>query len=206
MNGITVLMALVDFLPVLLFFAAALILQRDLYGSMVKGAFAVLAAGSIMVLTGGTYKALWKILYACQVCDWPALDGAFFPLQGPGFLLVFAALAAWLGRSRAKKTRVYSAALPVFASSLPFVALQTLGCGGMQVCLLLTARRMKKPLAAWLFVLAFAAMLGMGYLSAKFDDSSAMHWMAQLVNIVSQGALLGGVWTLHKAGLGRTDF
>jgi hypothetical protein len=76
----------------------------------------------------------------------------------------------------------------------------------MQVCLLLTARRMKKPLAAWLFVLAFAAMLGMGYLSAKFDDSSAMHWMAQLVNIVSQGALLGGVWTLHKAGLGRTDF
>ncbi len=31
MNGITVTMALVDLIPVVLFFAAAVILQRDLY-------------------------------------------------------------------------------------------------------------------------------------------------------------------------------
>ncbi len=96
MNGITVLMALVDFLPVLLFFTAAIILQRDLYNKMVKGAFALLAAGSLMVLISGIYKAAWKILYAMNICDFTALDAAFFPMQAPGFLLVFAALMAML--------------------------------------------------------------------------------------------------------------
>ena len=58
MNGITVTMALVDLIPVVLFFAAAVILQRDLYEKMVKGAFALLATGSVMVLLAGVFKAL----------------------------------------------------------------------------------------------------------------------------------------------------
>lgn len=92
MNGITVPMALVDFIPVLLFFAAAVLLQRDLYRQMVKGAYARLATGSIMVLIGGLFKATWKILYALRICDYPLLSDSFFPMQGPGFLLVFLAL------------------------------------------------------------------------------------------------------------------
>lgn len=36
MNGITIPMAIMDFIPVCLFFAAALILQRDLYNKIVK--------------------------------------------------------------------------------------------------------------------------------------------------------------------------
>lgn len=98
MNGITIPMAIMDFIPVCLFFAAALILQRDLYNKMVKGAFALLAAGSIMVLLSGIYKALWKILYAMGVCDYTALDVAFFPIQAPGFMLVFLGLVAMLVR------------------------------------------------------------------------------------------------------------
>ena len=204
MNGITVSMALVDFLPVVLFFIAALVLQRDLYNKMVKGAFALLAAGSIMVLISGAYKALWKILYALNVCDYPALDLSFFPMQAPGFLLVFAALVAMLTRKK-KGAAPLAAAVPVFESNLPFVGMQTIGCAGMQWCLFAIARRMKKPVAAAMYVVAFIAMLGMGYLSAMFDDSSSMHWMAQLVNIVSQGSLLAGTLILHKAGLGDAN-
>ncbi len=206
MNGITVSMAIVDFIPVVLFFIAALILQRDLYNKMVKGAFALLAAGSLMVLISGIYKALWKILYALGVCDWPALDAAFFPLQAPGFLLVFAALIAMLTRkSKDAAPLGAAAAVPLYESNMPFVGMQVIGCAGMQWCLFAIAKRMKKGAACALFVVAFVAMLGMGYLSAKFDDSSSMHWMAQLTNIVSQGALLAGVLILHKAGLGEPD-
>lgn len=67
------------------------------------------------------------------------------------------------------------------------------------------AMRMKKTWAGVLFVISFVFMLGMGYLSSQFDDSSSMHWMAQTVNIVSQGALLGGVLILHRAGLAKKD-
>ena len=92
MNGISVFMAIVDFIPVLMFFIAAIILQRDLYNKMVKGAYSLLASGSFMVLLGGFYKALWKILYAIGLCDYPQLTASFFPLQGPGFVFVGLAL------------------------------------------------------------------------------------------------------------------
>ena len=204
MNGITVGMAIVDFIPVVLFFIAAVVLQRDLYNKMVKGAFALLAAGSILVLIGGAYKALWKILYAVGVCDYAALDTAFFPMQAPGFLLVFASLFAMLTR-KGKGAAPLLAAVPVYESNLPFIAGQTLGCAGMQACLFLLARRMKKPLACVLFVVAFVCMMAMGYLGAKFDDTSDMHWLAQVTNVVSQSALLLGVITLHRAGLAAPD-
>ena len=203
-NGITVTMALVDFIPVILFFIAAVILQRDLYNKMVKGAFALLAAGSIMVLTAGVYKAAWKILYAIGVCDFAALDISFFAIQAPGFLLVFASLIAMLSRKKGAGTPLM-AAVPLYDSNLIFIAAQVIGCGGFQWCLFAIAKRLKKPLAMVMFALAFLTMLGMGYLSAKFDDSSSMHWTAQLVNTVSNGALLFGVLLLHRAGLGAPD-
>lgn len=205
MDGITVTMAIVDFIPVVMFFAAAIILQRALYNKMVKGAFALLASGSILVLAGGAYKALWKILYALSICDYPLLNNSFFPMQGLGFVLVFLSLAGMFTRFNKTGTGLSFAAIPVFDSSMPFVVFQVLGCAGTQVMLFIMALKMKKAVAAVLFVIAFVAMLGMGYLSAKFDDTSSMHWIAQCVNIISNGALLAGVVVLDKAGLGYQD-
>ncbi len=205
MNDITVPMAIVDFIPVALFFAAAVILQRDLYNKIDKGPFALLSAGSILVLLGGIYKAAWKILYALGACDFQALNAAFFPLQGPGFLLVFLALIGLLTRLHRRKqdtALLSAAALPaVYDSNLVFIVCQTIGCGGMQWVLFALSLRMKKTWAAVLFVVSFVFMLGMGYLGAKFDDTSAMHWLAQGTNVISQSALLGGVLVLHTAGL-----
>lgn len=205
MDGISVFMALVDFIPVLLFFAAAVLLLKDLYNKMVKGAYALLAAGSIMVLIGGIYKALWKILYALAVCDYPALDTSLFTFQGPGFLLVFAALLGMFTKKNKKHVTLHSAAVPVIVSNMPFIILQIIGCTGVQGCLIAVSVKMKKKLPVLCFVLAFIFMMGMGYLGAKFDDSSSMHWLAQCTIIISQGALFAGVWLLHKAGLSRED-
>ncbi|MEA5050568.1 MAG: hypothetical protein VB021_03745 [Oscillospiraceae bacterium] len=203
MKDVTVLMALVDFVPVALFFAAAVLLQRALYNKMVKGAFALLAAGSILVFAGGAYKALWKILYALGVCDYTLLEHSLFPMQGLGFLLVFLSLAGMF--TKYNRGAVLPAVVPVYAGSLPFLIFQVLGCAGMQWCLFAVALRMRRRPAAALFVLAFVSMLCMGYLSAKFDGSAAMNWLAQGVNIVSNGALLAGVILLDRAGLARPD-
>ena len=45
MKEFSVGMALTDFVPVILFAIAAILLQRDLYAKMSKGAFALFAAG-----------------------------------------------------------------------------------------------------------------------------------------------------------------
>lgn len=202
MNGISVPMAIVDFIPVVLFFISAVILQRDLYNKMSKGAFALLAAGSIMVLIGGIYKASWKILYALNICDFVVLDTSMFPMQAPGFMLVFLSLIT-LGNKSNKALAV--AAPAAYTSNLIFIIFQVLGLGGTQFILSTKAHKMKKPVAIICFVISFIFMLGMGYLGSKFDDSSSMHWTAQLTNIISQGALLIGVMIMHKAGLAKED-
>ena len=200
MNGISVPMAVVDFIPVIMFFIAAVILQRDLYSKMSKGAFALLAAGSIMVFLGGSFKALWKLLYALNICDFDALNKAFFPMQGCGFLLFF------LGLLRVKNRRQDAAVLAVpavYTSNLIFIVMQTVGLAGSQAVLAIKAAKMKKGNAVICFAVSFIFMLGMGYLGSRFDSSSKMNWIAQLTNIVSQGALLLGVIILHKAGLDK---
>ncbi len=84
----TVIMAVEDFIPVVLFFIASMILMRDLYDIMVKGAYALFCSGSIMVFIGGFYKALWKMLMALNICNWEALDLSYFPISGMGFMLI----------------------------------------------------------------------------------------------------------------------
>lgn len=202
MNGITVPMAIMDFVPVVLFFIAAVILQRDLYNKLVKGAFALLAAGSILVLLGGFYKALWKILYALNVCNFEALDISFFPIQAPGFLLVFLGLTALKKKDFGSPTALAVAPM-VYRSNLIFIIMQVVGFGGIQYCMVRVALLMKKRFAAVLFVLSFIFILGMGYLGAKFDDSSSMNWLAQATNVLSQGCFMWGTLILHKAGLAK---
>ena len=202
MNGITVPMAIVDFIPVVMFFLAACLLLKDLYNKMTKGEYAILATGSIMVLIGVLYKALWKILYALCICDYPLLSESFLPIQGTGFLLVFLALIGMFTPHNKKNVTLNSAVVvPVLDSSMPFVILQIIGCAGMQFTLFGISLKMKKKNAAVCYVVAFIFMLAMGYLSAKFNDTPGMHWVAQLTNTISQGALLLGTWILHKNGL-----
>jgi len=204
MDGITVPMALFDLLPVLLFFAAAVLLQRDLYGKLVKGAYALLTTGSVLVLLAGVYKALYKVLFAAGVCEYPLLSRLLFPLQAPGFLFVFLSLLGSLLR-RKKQTVLLSAAVPVYDGMLPFIVLEVVGCAGFQICLAILALRMKKRPAAVLFLFSLLAMLTMGWLSAKFDSTAGMNWLAQSVNTLGNGALLLGVWLLHRAGLADSD-
>lgn len=82
-------MAIVDYFPVALFLAGALVLQRDLYHEMSKGAFALFSAGTITIFMAGLFKASWKLLYALSVCDFEPLNKCFFPMQTTGFVLSF---------------------------------------------------------------------------------------------------------------------
>ena len=87
MYDVTVPMAIVDFVPVVLFLVTTVILQRDLYNKMPKYAFACFAAGTINVFIAGFLKALWKLLYALGICDFHALNTMMLPTQSIGLLL-----------------------------------------------------------------------------------------------------------------------
>ena len=202
MNEFSVAMALVDYVPVALFAAAAVLLQRDLYHKMSKGAFALFSAGTINIFCAGALKATWKLLYAAGVCDFEALDEMFFPVQSIGFLLAGLGVAAMVC-CKQKKERVYTAAAApaVFPGTVLFVGLMVAGLACMNASLSYVAAKMKKPLAIVCFAVTFVCCMGMGYLSSQDFAQASMNWIAEGVNVVGQGALLCGTLLLHRAGL-----
>ena len=198
-------MALIDFIPVLLFGAAAVLLQRDLYSKMVKGAYALFAAGTIDVFMAGFLKALYKLLYALGVCDFQPLTQMFFPVQALGFLMAGCG-ALYIGTRKGKQEKVLAAAaLPVYKGTMIFVGLMVAGLGMMYFGLVRVARKLKKPLAVVLLIVSFICILGMGYLSTRDFTQAYMNWAAQLVNIIGQGSLFAAALILHRAGLAEAE-
>ncbi len=200
----TVSMALVDYIPVLFFALAAIILLRDLYSKMSKTAFALFAAGVTNVAIAGALKATWKLLYAAGVCDFQALYAMFFPVQSIGFML--AGVGILLVICKKKGSQSFAAAVPpVFSGTFVFVGLMVAGLGMMDAVLCILAAKLKKPWLIAIFVFSFVCSLCMGYLSSKDFAEASMNWIAEGVNVVGQGTLLVGTYLLHKSGLADLD-
>ena len=117
MYNFTVPMALMDYLPVFFFGVTAVLLLRDLYNKMFKGAYALLAAGSVNVFLAGFCKATWKLLYAANICDFVALEEMFMPVNSLGLLFVGLSLIGMLCWKR--KGALLSVAPVPFTSSMP---------------------------------------------------------------------------------------
>lgn len=200
----TIPMALVDYIPVIFFTLSGMMLLRGLYKAMSKGAYALLAAGVMMIVCAGFFKATWKLLYAANICDFERLNQVFFPMQATGFVLAGLAMVSLLAF---RQNRVYSAAAvpAVFSGTMIFVGMMVLGAVGLCGSLAVIARRMKKTAAMVLFIVAFVFMMGMGYLSSKDFADPNMNWIAEGVNVVGQLAMLLGVNMLMKAGLADVE-
>ncbi len=195
----SVLMGLVDFIPVILFAVSMVLMQRDLYNKMPKYSFACFAAGTINILIAGFVKALWKTLYAAGICDFQVLNTLFLPTQSLGFLL--AGLGIILMLTNRKKAALAVAAPPVFSGSMVFIAMMVLGLGAICTCLGVLASKLKKKGLIPVFVLCFIVYMGMGYLGSRNSNTAAANWLEQGVNTLGQILLLIGVGGLHKAGL-----
>ena len=200
MNDFSVSMALVDYIPVVCFAIASVILLRDLYSKMSKGAFALFATGVIDVTIAGALKATWRLLYALELCNFEALDHMFFPVQSIGFLLAGIGILIMLVGKKGEASAL-AVAPPVFSGTFVFVGLMVAGLGIMDTVLCILAKKLKKPWVIAILVVSFVCSLGMGYLSSKDFAEAAMNWIAEGVNVVGQGALLVSTILLHKNGL-----
>ena len=204
MNDFSVGMALFDYIPVIFFALGAVILLRDLYNKMSKGAFALFAAGVINVAMAGFLKATWKLLYAGAQIDISAFNAMFFPVQSIGFLLAGIGIILMLSKKQ-KGTKTLSV-VPVVSITFPYLVLvMVAGLGLMDAGLCILAKKLKKPAVIAIFVLSFVCCLGMGYLSTKDFEKASMNWIAEGVNFCGQGLFLLGAWMLHKAGLSELE-
>lgn len=199
MYHFTIPMALMDFVPVLFFGITAVIALGDLHNKMGKGAYALFSAGSFNVFLAGFCKALWKLLYAANVCDFKALEEMFMPVNSIGLLCVGLSLIIMVCTQ--KKTVMLSVAPVAITSSLPFIAMMVVGLGGMCTALSILSVKMKKGNVMILFILSFVCAIAMGYMSSQDSTLAWVNWAEQSINTISQGCLMAGTLLLHKAGL-----
>ena len=199
MYHFTVPMALMDFVPVVFFGITAVLLIQDLSNKMNKAVFTLFAAGCFNVFLAGFCKALWKLLYAANVCNFVALEEMFMPVNSIGLLLVGVSLILMVCLK--KKSCVFSAAPVALTSSMPFIMMMVVGLGGMCASLSILAKKMKKGKVMILFILSFVCAMAMGYMSSRDSTLSWVNWAEQSINTVSQLCLLLGTAALHKAGL-----
>ncbi len=193
-------MALVDFLPVCFFGLAAYILQKDLYSKMSKGAYALFCAGTIDVFMAGFLKALYKLLYALNICDFEPLTKMFFPVQALGFMMCGVAVACML-RLKQGKNVAYAAAPVLYSGTMIFVMFMVMGVISFDTGLAAVALKMKKKGCAVLLAFSCFAALTMGYLSSKDFTNPMFNWIGEAINTLGQFALFYAVRKLDKAGL-----
>jgi len=205
MNNFSISMALVDYVPVVLFTVSAVILLQDLYNKMSKVAFSLFSAGVADITIAGVLKATWKLLYSANICNFEALDVMFFPVQSIGFLLAGLGILFML-LQESKNNTCFSAAPPIFAGTFIFVSLMVIGLGIIDTVLCIISAKLKKPYLIAIFVLSFICSLCMGYLSSQDFAKASMNWIAEGVNVVGQGSLLVGTVMLHKNGLKTMKF
>ncbi len=201
----TLPMAIVDYIPVILFLMAAMTLLHDLYHMMSKGAFALLAAGLIVISVAGLYKATWKLLYALNICDFAVLNTSFFPMQATGFMLGGIGMLALLFFPQ-KKGAYVAAAPAVFNGTMIFVVFTILGTCSIWGGLAAIAAKMKKKNIMILFLVSLVCMLGMGYLSSKDFSNPMMNWIGEGVNLLGMVLYSSGVRLLHQAGLVTLEY
>ena len=196
-------MAIVDYIPVFIFLVASVILQRDLYNKMSKGAFALFCSGTIMVFTAGFFKATWKLLYGAGICDFYKLSETFMPMQSTGFLLAALALIAMMfAKQDSHDEPLAMLAVPaLYSGTLIFILFMCSGIIVIGTVLSVIAARMKQKKAVPMFVINIVGLLIMGYLSGKDFSSPMFNWIAEGVNLTAQAAFLVGTLILHKAGL-----
>ena len=94
----TVPMALMDFVPVLLFGAAWVILYRDLRNKLNLFDRVLLPLGAVMVFAAGFFKAIWKMQTALGLNAVELFNKAMFPTQSTGFVLLGIGMLAFLLR------------------------------------------------------------------------------------------------------------
>ncbi|MBR0451794.1 MAG: hypothetical protein IJI78_07355 [Oscillospiraceae bacterium] len=195
MKQFSVPMALVDYIPVILFLLSFLTVFKNLKNKISVVSKAMIGVGGVLVIAAGGLKATYKLLYALNVGDFEWMSNQFFSNQAIGFLL--------LGIGLVLTVKPVSKHLNALFPTMVLVLLMVIGLGAMDAVLAYYATKMKKRGALVCFIVSFFLTMMMGYLSSKDFTQASMNWIAQGINCAGMLLLYLGVKSLDKAGLGK---
>ena len=213
----SLVMGLMDLLPVILFALAGCILIKVMFNELKKPFAVLLCSGVTLSLTAGLFKAIWKTLLSLNICDFYPFDVMFMPTQSLGFVLMGIGLISLLFNKKGKKGVTTNAVvLPLLLivlagtpakqvdGNIAFIAMLVIGEAMIATSLCYLSVKNKKWLCLVLFIISFICLMVMGAmkpLSSKMNLSvTAANWIEESVNIVAQASLLAGCYLSNKKG------
>lgn len=201
-------LALLDIVPVVLFFMGYVNLLKAFYPRMTPAQYSMLSSGGMMVFLAGFLKVIWKFLYVLEICDYAMISDAFFPIQSVGFMLLAVGMILHITGKKSEETETDSSSnsdyenfsvVPLVTTKVPFIILTAVGTLFFYGSLALLGTRQKNKINAVFFISAYAFNLIQAMFSVKFDHSMAvMHWLAEMVNILAQLCMWLGSRHLRK--------
>ena len=209
MNEISIIMGIVDIVPVVLFLITNLKLMEALHNKLTYSKYAILASGAYMLFFGGICKILWKFLYAFKVCDYVTLTECFFPMQSIGFILLCVGVGSAIFAKKLPSGEVAllsaAVAIPVVTTHMPFLLITLLAMTTFNVILAIGTVKLNNYRGILWIVLSYIGMLCncfIGVMANGSDEAVAIyHWIAEFSHIFAEIFLLVCVIDMIKHGL-----
>lgn len=213
----SVVMGLMDLLPVILFTLAGCIIIKVMFNELRKPFAVLLCSGVTLSITAGLFKAIWKILLALNICDFYPFDVMFMPTQALGFVLMGVGLISLLFKKKSDNAVANVTVWPLMIlvvlenvaakqvdGNVAFIAMLVIGDIMIATSLCYLAIKNKNWICLVLFIIDCIGLIVMGAmkpLSSKMNMSVTLaNWVEESINIVAQGSLLAGCFLMNKKG------
>jgi hypothetical protein len=225
MTDLTLPLAMFNLLPVLLTGVALLFLARLVRQQVPAGRgagarwprrWAVI--GALLVVAGGLSKAAWKLILVLTGQDLVWLASLLFPLLGPGFVLLAAAVWAGgrrlLGRAVPDWLSLFALALILLAAAavvvrmawldiprgwfMPLLLLTTAGSLTLSLVLIALSARLRLWAGAALFAVNLAMMLVLPTIAMIEPKTLGVHWLEQLLTAAGGLCFAIAAWLLLR--------
>jgi hypothetical protein len=203
----TLALALFDLVPVFLA-GTAFVLLADVVGRRRPDLRPIVFAGGVMATAGGGLQAIWKVVVAAGGPDITVMGEALFPLLSAGFALMALALFSLGDRGAFNKSALGLVAIiwgtgfglsliSDGASSGYFISVVTLAEVVMVVLLWRWARREGTHIG-WYVGIHLFLVIALSGMARAVEQTNALQWVEESVNVVTQGLLLIAVLRLRS--------
>ena len=215
MQDYSLALALFDYLPVAMS-ALGLGLLAQLLSRALPGALGWLLVGAGLVVAGGLSKATWKLIWVLTGQDVQVLDALLFICIAPGMILLacHAAAASWRWRNAVaavhpgRNSLLLATPLLVAAGLAAgfaegrawFFVLLAAGASANIVLALMLVRLSwvwGRRFVGAFFLLSILLTLGLSALARIPEQTAALQWLEETINLVAQGCFALGVWRLR---------
>lgn len=195
MDKVTVLLALMDYLPVIFFGIGSMYLLRIGYALLSRGFYTAMAGGAVLCIGSGLYKATSKLIEASFNYCLVALQSSQLIMLAPGFILLFVASLGLIRRDTSKTALAAAPGMEIW--TIPFIAIMSLANIAFLFLMIIFSLRKELRTPAVLYCLSILTLLFMSYLSSQ-PMTIGTQWIAQGVNSIVQILAMAGHSILYR--------